>query len=399
MPRFLHIADNHLCSKQYGDTRRGGDFLRSLLACIDIAHSRGLKHILNGGDMLDMRTLQAEVGPMLEVVDRRLVELGITMWVVTGNHDFCEPPWVRQIEERRAYWHPQNTVGGLRSLDHRAVEIEGVRIFGLPSMSKEELLTAMSVMPPSDVLLWHGAVREFAGFPKDSDPSATDFPITTLKAVLLGDQHIHSYETFGTCLMGYPGSTELAEKGEPFEKFAAVIEIGETGAQVVEKVPIPTRKALGWRISNEGDMERAILDLERLRGTPLLLFVDYLDQVEDVPRRLAACFNPDDVVFRPKSEPTPPMPMIALMGAEAALEVTPETMPDLTECPPATFIAPLFADDPELASLALRLAASKDDDPMALIDAYVSRQLDTPEDPVSPEASIPQPASAPQPAF
>ncbi len=376
MPKFLHIADNHLCPKQYGDPRRGTDHKNALLACIDIAVARGIKHIINGGDLIDTRTLQAEVGPHLEEIDRRLVELGITMWVVTGNHDFCEPPWIRQIEERRQYWHPQNLVGGLRSLDYRSVEIEGVQFYGLPSLSKEELINAMAVMPESDVLVWHGAVREFAGFPKDSDPSMVDFPLDKLKAVLLGDQHIHRYEMAGYCLIGYPGSTELEEKGEPFEKFAAVIEVTDTGAIVAEKVRIPTRLALGWRINNEADMERAIMALEALRGTPLLRFVDYLDQVPDVPKRLAACFDPDDVIFRPKSEPTPSAPMVRLLGEEGALDVTPDTMPEMHECPPDQFILPIFADDPELASLAVRLANAKDSDPMPLLDAYVSRQLD-----------------------
>lgn len=378
MPRFLHIADSHLCSKQYGDPRRGADFLNSLLACIPIAASRGITNILHGGDLLDARQLQSEVGPQLEKLDRSLVDAGVTMWVVTGNHDYCEPPWVQQIEERREYWHKGSTplVGGLRILDHRLVELEGVRVYGLPSLSKDELLAALDVMPAAEILVWHGAVREFEGFPHESSPCIADFPTAKLKAILIGDQHIYRYENADGCLIGYSGSTELASKDEDFIKYATVIEVDSNAAIVVEKVQIPTRLALGWRISNESDMERAIVDLEGLRGTPLLLFVNYSDQLQDVPRRLACCFNADDVVFRPKSEPTPAPPVIALLGEEFATDFAPEQMPAIVGCDPSTFIMPLFADDPALATLAVRMAQNPTEDPTPLLDAYVARELD-----------------------
>lgn len=382
MPRILHIADSHLCHKQYGDLRRGADFKDAVLDCIRIAHERGIKHIIHGGDLIDARSLQAEVGPQLEEIDRALVSNGIHMWVVTGNHDMCEPPWVRQIEERRMYWSGSELTGvdvggpGIRFLDHRLVEIEGVKFFGLPSMSKSELLGALSVMPPdTNVLVWHGAVREFAGYPHPTDPEIADFPTDRLSAVLLGDQHINRYEQIGNCLFGYPGSTELTERGEDFEKFAMVLDVTPTTSTIVEKVRIKTRKALGWKIQNEEQVAKAMLDLEKLRGTPLLLFLNYADSIPDVPRRLATCFAAEDVIFRPEPVPAPAAPLRALMGAEVADDFAPEDLPETVLSPAGKFIGELFADDPSLEGLAKRLADDGGKAPADILSTWVALAL------------------------
>lgn len=383
--KFLHIADTHLCSVQYGDMRRGRDFLSAVKACVDIAVTEGITEILHGGDLLDARDLNSIVSEQLEELDRYLVQKGITMWVVTGNHDWCEPSWINQVERRRAHWAP-HTLGGLRSLDNRLENLGGVTVFGLPSMGVEELKAMLTVAPPADILVWHGPVREFAGYPSEAYISGDELPLDKYRAILLGDLHIHDYRMLGNCLVGYPGSTELTNRGHAFEKFATVIEV-TPGLPVTHRpVRLPTRKVLGWKIMNEDDMAKAISDLEALRGTPLLLFVNYQSTLPDVPARLARCFNAEDVIFRPESHTVPPAPVLKLLsaanpnveassvGESAAALLLPEDMPPLPDIDVAALASGMFAYDAALASLAGRLAVPGEDAAI-LVSAYIDKEL------------------------
>lgn len=383
--KFLHIADTHLCSVQYGDIRRGRDFLKALLACVDIAVAEGITNILHGGDLLDARDLNSIVGDQLEELDRYLVEHGVTMWVVAGNHDWCEPSWIIQVEKRRAHWAP-HTVGGLRSLDHRFETLGGVTVYGLPSMGVEELKSMLAIAPQADILVWHGPVREYAGFPSEAYISGDELPLDKYRAILLGDLHVHDYRMLGNCLVGYPGSTELTNRGHDFEKFATVIEILPGQPITHRPVKIPTRKVLGWKIMNEADMEKAILDLENLRGTPLLLFVNYQSTLKDVPARLARCFNAEDVIFRPESHTVPPPPVLKLLAAAnpgiedssvtdgAAAVLTPDDIPPMPDLDVGALASGMFAYDPALASLAGRLAVPGEDAAI-LVGAYIDKEL------------------------
>lgn len=389
--KFLHIADTHLCSVQYGDIRRGRDFLAAIMACVDIAVAEGITDILHGGDLLDARDLNSIVGDQLEALDRYLVEKGVTMWVVTGNHDWCEPSWISQVEKRRAHWAPQ-AIGGLRCLDHRFETLGGVTVYGLPSMGVDELKAMLTVAPPADILVWHGPVREFAGYPSDAYIAGDELPLDRYRAILLGDLHVHDYRMLGNCLVGYPGSTELTNRGHAFEKFAVVIEVLPGQPITHRPVRLPTRKVLGWKIMNEGDMEKAILDLEALRGTPLLLFVNYQSTLKDVPARLARCFNAEDVIFRPESHTVPPPPVLKLLAAanpnigdssvteKAAAVLMPEDMPPMPDIDVAALAHGMFVYDPALASLAGRLAVPGEDVDI-LVSAYIDKELATEQQP------------------
>ena len=123
-------------------------------------------------------------------------------------------------------------------------------------------------------------------------------------------------------------------------------------------------------------MEKAIQDLEALRGTPLLLFVRYSDRLEKVTSRLARCFNPDDVIMRAEDEPTPSLMMVNLIGsADKASQITPEEMPGLPELPPMRILTEIFADDPPLASLC-DLLTNPQEKPAIALAAWASRELE-----------------------
>jgi hypothetical protein len=374
---ILHIADSHLAPSQYGDLRRGEDRANALLDTIRIAKEKGITTIINGGDILDQRTLYSVVDEQLEVLDQTLLEAGITMWVVSGNHDISEPSWIRQVEKRRTRHGIPADAPGLKSLDYRLVVVDGVRYYGLPTMSATELRATITGggIPPCDVLVWHGAVMEFTGFPDPNDIRCEEFPTDRLKAVLLGDQHICKYQYQDRCLVGYPGSTGMCKKDEPLEKTATVIRITDDVAQVISYEPIRGRKALGWRLSTEEHMTKAIADLESMRGQKLLLFIRYSDQLENVTQRLARCFDPADVIMRAEPAPTPSLMVVDLLGGEEAAEdMAPEDMPAWSEVSPETTLRELFVDDPGLATLA-GLLTNPQEKPAIIVASWSSKEL------------------------
>lgn len=375
---ILHIADSHLDVDQYGDRRRGVDRLNGLLDTIRVAKEKGITTIIHGGDLLNKRTLHSVVDEQLEVLDQALLEAGITMWVVSGNHDISEPSWVRQIERRRARHGIAASAPGIKSLDYNLVTLDGVRYYGLPTLSAIELraLITTGAIPACDVLVWHGAIMEFTGFPDPTDIKCEDFEPLNLKAVLVGDQHICKYLYHGRILIGYPGSTEICNSSEPLVKTASVIRVTDEVAQVMSYEILRTRKALGWRLTTETHMTQAIADLEALRGTPLLLFVRYSDQLENVTQRLARCFNPDDVIMRAEPAPTPSLLVVNLMGGEEkAADMSPEDMPAWPEMPPESVISEMFVDDPALATLCSMLANPLEKAAIA-VSAWTAKELE-----------------------
>ena len=294
--KIFHIADTHLRDSANTSLSRGKDFTKSLLAAIQQAKDLNCDVVTCGGDFLNTNKPSSQNIQDAMRVHRLGIDLGLPILCVTGNHDMASPSWLELASET-----PMDLAAGIKCVDHKQFIVrlkngEELKVFGLPFLSRPDLLAAMESMPVSDVLLWHGAVKEFTGYPVENSVELNDFDEAKASVALLGDQHIWSWKyTAKGKLVGYPGSTELCEKSEAFEKFAALIELpcgnSEVGVVTPLAVKLNTRPARAFQITNEDDLSRVILELGQdplvqSDERPPIVFISYHPSVLNVTARI-----------------------------------------------------------------------------------------------------------------
>ncbi len=85
--RFLHMADVHLGTQQYGLEERAKDFARAFRSVAQYAIERQVDFVLIAGDLFDKSNPHPEVLWQAETVLRSLKEAGIPVAAIAGNHD------------------------------------------------------------------------------------------------------------------------------------------------------------------------------------------------------------------------------------------------------------------------------------------------------------------------
>jgi len=224
-------------------------------------------------------------------------ESKMPIYTVTGNHDMAKPSWVEVI---------QDTFGdseyGFICADNKRFTIPGTTttVFGLPFLSREELIKAMDAAEPADILIWHGMVKEFVDFPVEGCVSIDDFIVDKWRAVLLGDIHVHDYRHRHNVLIGYSGPTELCARNENLNKYAVILDVPSDKTQLVAQesdVLIPTRPVRCFRINVEEDLARIISELAKEKfDRPPLIFIAYNASVQGVIARIKNAVTPDALV-------------------------------------------------------------------------------------------------------
>jgi DNA repair exonuclease SbcCD nuclease subunit len=211
--RLLHVADVHLGARFAGLGPRGAEqreqLRRTFARCVDVALERGCHLVLVAGDLFDSpyppRPLAAYAAEQL----RRLVQAGVRVFVVAGNHDgapdgvwrredflrlveglvvFGDTPQAVSWEEAGVVvvgssptpgrsplegWHVP--AGGLRvGLAHGsvyrpgqveeawAIRPEQVRALGLDYLALGDWHSAQEVHPPPHAA-WYAGAPEFLG--------------------------------------------------------------------------------------------------------------------------------------------------------------------------------------------------------------------------------------------
>lgn len=296
---IAHIADTHLRSLQHGRSYRGKDFFNAVCDALTKIASLGVKTVIHGGDLLDGRNPSSEVINQLSMLHFKCVELGLSMYVVTGNHDKCEPSWVDILNN---VLKSSNQPSAIMSLDKKLITLEdGTTIYGLPFMNSAELKETLEISPEADFLVWHGAVKEFCDFPTQDTATIETFESCgKYKNVLLGDIHVHRYLPFGkdkTGIIGYPGSTELCEAGEHKYKYFSVISYGKNEPVLLERHEIKSRKVLTLRVTTTEDLDRVIADnvIPSKKEIPLI-FVKYNPSVPECLPRIQAAMHQDSIL-------------------------------------------------------------------------------------------------------
>jgi len=96
-PRFLHAADIHLGTRQYGSRQRYLDFADTFAHLVDTANERDVDSVLLAGDVFHRHAVAPETLLQASRQLTRLRQAGIPCYVIEGNHD-------RPISRRSMSW-------------------------------------------------------------------------------------------------------------------------------------------------------------------------------------------------------------------------------------------------------------------------------------------------------
>lgn len=279
--KILHTADWHLRDAQYGDYERGLEFFQAAKRLVNEAitlHKLGqIDCIVNGGDILDKKRPPSVVIHQLMEIHDMLVEANLPMFTITGNHDQDDPSWISL--------NKKHTDKGIISIDDTTVEFNGLRIHGALETNRKRLQEHLQqVNETVDILVWHGSMKESAGFDNGNYVSLQEFMDFTdhmnTKLFLFGDIHKRQYfeqtRANGTrILCGYPGSIEMASGvSEPPDKTYTII---DTDTLQMEHKPLKIRPFIEADLSSAEAAANIVQTLLTTEEPTLINLKYYLD--------------------------------------------------------------------------------------------------------------------------
>jgi len=304
MIKFIHTADTHIMDSQYGKKFRGEDFKKAALQVIDIAIERGVDFILHSGDLLDKNRPSEKMLAHMFLMHAKLKAAGIPMYTITGNHDASDPSFIRLPRLNDEEEGKELVNAGIICIDSQTIVHKGLRISGFNACPWELVVRDVAAMADKpDIILWHGAVKEWMPF--GVDLSIEDlWPVPFRLAALLGDLHIHKQvrDDAGR-IITYPGSTELTKRDHDRDKFVDYYEIEDAKvAKLPDPTPIllATRKVLFLRASSEDQIADCVTQVKDCMSAdrPPVIMLTYNHAFRDVVPRIMAVIDPTKVVFR-----------------------------------------------------------------------------------------------------
>lgn len=256
MIKIAHIADCHLRSQQYGYKVRGADFFEGMKNAVLACLNAGAKHILCSGDLFDTTSPSSRVVvDQLGAISSILHNHKATMYVSAGNHDLTDPHWACSCVTDDPY--------GVKVPEPREVICiedgdESLTVVALPWMPPQELRDTLTTTPSADILMWHGEIKEFTGYPKPEAVEIADFPKGKWTVIAMGDQHVHEYiRRDDGLVIAYPGSTESCSKSEEHDKMAYMYTFDHKTLISIEDVPFKTRPKQVLTLHTDEDVDRA----------------------------------------------------------------------------------------------------------------------------------------------
>lgn len=368
--KFGWISDSHLGYVQYGLDRRRLDFERAFESAVDaMLMGFDLKLIVHTGDLLNSNRPGPDAIECLRRVHRKLIENRARMVVISGNHDYTDPPWPTLLE-------PDPDMLGITVQDHQVFTYESVRFFCLPYVPVERF--KQLVWPAADILLCHQQIREFIGFESLNALSVTELPIQNYRAILVGDIHktqIERYQNEGlehAVPVGYIGSMELCSESEPSVKYWAEVDVGDDKGPIqITKYEIPTRLVVRVSLKKPEDLDPAVEMVRRAYEQAVehlddtrepIVFVEYPSTMTDVMDRFKKTFNPDQFILRFKSR--------LVLGAPTSVPLPPQEQ----ELTPVDILRSKLALRGDLLPVAEQLI-NKDVDANAAADQFIEARL------------------------
>ena len=357
---MVHTADNHLRLTHLGSRDRGRDFLIATLSVVKVAREYNARCIINAGDLMDTPQIQPAVAADLLLLDEELGEAKMPMYTLLGNHDYAAPSW---LEVQRMSSSHKNHEWGIIPIDDKIINVGGIAVMAVPFMAPMELRDRLAKEAEGDVLVWHGSVQEFAGFPVDGMITIEDLTsVHPWKAVLLGDIHVTKYFDINGCLLGYPGATELVKKDEPLEHSCTVIDFDAVTKKVVGimHVPVAHRKVLTLRIDTDQQLDAAIDDLKKRHSEKPIVFAKYSTETNMARSRLLLAAG-EGALCRLEGYD----PVVMRLVQEAMSQGVPK---------PEHFVDKVIPADKAAAAVA-RLLVSPDINPGEVLRSFIAEQM------------------------
>ena len=296
--QFIHTADNHLRHSQYGREFRGGDFAAAFDQVVQAGLQRRVAAILVSGDLIDSTRPSPRIIRHLLDVHSRAKAANLPILVTSGNHDNTSPHWAEAIGSTPA---DRAHEGGIVIADNHLVRLfrDGgcLTVYGQPWVSREAFLDLKDSLPTADVLMFHGMIQELMPFKAVDALTLADLPTDKYQMVAAGDIHVRKYETVGRCVVGYPGSTELCEAGEAFDKTVTLVTKTPAG-MVNEFLPIRTRKAMKFRLNTEDDVSTALAQVEAFKDSDPMVFGTFNPALTGIVARFCSKLNPERSILR-----------------------------------------------------------------------------------------------------
>lgn len=303
--KILHTADWHLRNRQYGRNFRRKDFAMAVEDVLHIAADNKCDCIINGGDTFDNNRPSEEMLDILFKTHHRLLEMGIPMFVVTGNHDASDPSYLK---------FPDYTGGnpaGVVCIDHKVVEFKGLVIAGFPASAEpDHVRTRVAGIADEkggvDIVVWHGAVEDFVPFPMANSWSMAEMPTECARAWLLGDIHLPGRKRLDDgAIVSYPGPIELCERGEPAVKHVDLytLEDGWRDKQFPDpvEITIDTRPVVFLTAADDAQADQCLQRIrEEIRNSPErgpLVFLRYERSQKGLVNRITDELDLSDSVF------------------------------------------------------------------------------------------------------
>jgi DNA repair exonuclease SbcCD nuclease subunit len=353
-----HTSDWHLCATQYGKKFRADAIYNACLEGIKAFFDNDVRYIVNSGDILDASRNGSYPVSLLDRLHEELVKRSMTMFTLTGNHDWDEPPWIEK------YNHPDGV--GIVSVDNKRINIRGTKlhIVGYKTKTPNELFERLKENPgePTDIALWHGGVIEFTGGGKY--PAAQEFfDRSYTRNWMLGDIHVCSYITTEDSVIGYPGPVEMTDVDEDPSKYIVVHEFNvETGKfEGFKQHKIPTTPVVIVKVAAPEDVEPAEKLLHSTGGVPRFVWFHYTNEYEDVVNALHIHTGPFDIVRKKNITPRTAKAVHEVMTGDVVSVSIIDVAQELME-----------GEDDDLQALAFNIV-KKDNSPHAVLEQYITK--------------------------
>jgi DNA repair exonuclease SbcCD nuclease subunit len=182
-----------------------GDSYRALTAVVDdiLAHESDEKALVMCGDNLDQINPEpCDIAVLTEQLNR-LVEKGIPVYVIEGNHDTVydkpTPEW-----EGKTRW--AEVLSCMNYVDGEVVDILGLKHYFMSYVYSNKVYETLEETPECDVLIMHQPMDYLSPFEAFGiEPS--DIPTTVKRMVVTGHVHVADMREAEDLLIVSPGCT------------------------------------------------------------------------------------------------------------------------------------------------------------------------------------------------
>lgn len=377
------IGDTHLRDSQYAAARRGQDFYDGFRNAVETA----LKHadiICITGDIFDRPRPSPQVIGQLMHIDQMIRSAGKVAFTITGNHDWSAPTWLQTLFPGRTLNLADDDTEtlfegetGIVPLDDSSVVFRGYRIVGLTPHTaasfRGDLANITVRVRQADVVLFHGLIDGVVKFPIHTpDPlHVSELPISKHnKAWLLGDIHLQGFQQLdrpggGKCLIGYPGSTEMCNAGEPIGKSVPIIRLTSEGAVLKETIPIHTRPFINAEVRTAEDLDALMLRIEPVAAQHPVAVVQFDRQFPQTINRLHSMLDAQRAVIRC-------YPLPNTQAHPARVKDSPDSEKEFTM---EYFVSQRFKDREDLQKTALDLLHRGESDASNIVAELIEARL------------------------